>query len=733
MSEDVSGLKGDKLLISTARKRFIAASEAESDIRKNALEDLKFFAGEQWPEGIKRQREMDGRPCLTINQLPQFTRQITNDQRQNRPSIQVNAVNSEADEETADIEQGIIRHIEYDSDADAAYDTAFQSAVIGGYGYFRINTAYADPMSFEQDIKILRIPNPFTVYIDPDAKETDRSDANYCFVIETMSKDAYKEAYKDSEMSAMEDWTSIGDGWSDKDTCRVAEYYYRESITKTIVQLSDGSTMAKDLFEKEKFPKAVVKERDTQIFAVKWVKMNGCEVLERTEWPGKWIPIIPVFGEELDIDGKRVLKGLVRDAREPQQQYNFMASASTEAIALAPKAPYVILEGQLEGHEQEWQMANVKNYAYLSYKGTTINGQPAPPPQRNVAGVNIQATTEAMMQASNDLKSVTGIQNAALGAPGNETSGSGIKARQAVSQGSNFNFIDNLSRALRHAGRIIIELIPYVYDTPRVLRIIGEDGAQSTVAINTQPNPQAPEGDPAKNLSQIYDMAVGKYDVTISTGPSYQTKRQEAVASQLQLAKVFPELMKVAPDLVVANMDIPQAQEISERLKKMLPPQLQDQQGQTQDPEQLQQMLDQMHQQNQILTAHLDSATDNIKNSLSVTQANNQSKEKIAQLTYNSKMAELDIERQRIQASLVTAQATIDAKRADAGIDRQIEILSSQMDNAHEFAMTQMQHQNSLQASQQSADLQSQQSAQDAQQAQQLDPSQDSAQPTAQQ
>jgi hypothetical protein len=731
MAED-SVLKGDAKLIATARKRFIAASEAESDIRKNALEDLKFFAGDQWPDGIKRQREMEGRPCLTINQLPQFTRQVTNDQRQNRPSIQVNAVNSEADEETADIEQGIIRHIEYDSDADAAYDTAFQSAVIGGYGYFRINTAYSDPMSFEQDIKILRVPNPHTIYIDPDAKETDRSDMNFAFAIETMSKDAYKEAYPDSKMSVMEDWTSIGDGWADKDTCRVAEYYYRESITKTIVQLSDGSTMAKELFEKEKFPKeiTIAKERDTQIFAVKWVKMNGHEVLERTEWPGKWIPIIPVFGEELDIDGKRVLKGIVRDAREPQQQYNFMASASTEAIALAPKAPYIIAEGQLEGHEQEWQTANVKNYAYLTYKGTTLNGQPAPPPQRNVAGVNIQATTEAMMQASNDLKSVTGIQNAALGAPGNETSGNGIKARQAQSQGSNFNFIDNLTRALRHAGRIILELIPYVYDTPRVLRIIGEDGSQSTVAINTPPNPQAPEGDPAKNLSQIYDMSVGKYDVTISTGPSYQTKRQEAVQSQLQLAKVFPELMKVAPDLVVANMDIPQAQEISERLKKMLPPQLQDQPGQQQDPEQMQQMLDQLHQQNQTLTAHLNSATQNIQQNLSVQQANNQSKEKIAQLTYSAKMAELDIERQRIQASLVTAQATIDAKRADAGIDRQIEILSSQMDNAHEFAMSQVQHQNGLHASQQQAGLQDQQSAQDAQQ--QPDPSQDSAQPTAQ-
>jgi Phage P22-like portal protein len=731
---DESGLKGDAKLIATARKRFIAASEAESDIRKNALEDLKFFAGDQWPEGIKRQREMDGRPCLTINQLPQFTRQVTNDQRQNRPSIQVNAVNSEADEETADIEQGMIRHIEYDSDADAAYDTGFQSAVIGGYGYFRINTAYSDPMSFEQDIKILRVANPFTIYIDPDAKETDRSDMNFAFAIESMSKDAYKEAYPDSEMSAMEDWTSIGDGWADKDTCRVAEYYYRESITKTIVQLSDGSTMAKDLLEKEKFPKEITveKERETQLFAVKWVKMNGAEVLERTEWPGKWIPIIPVFGEELDIDGKRVLKGIVRDAREPQQQYNFMASASTEAIALAPKAPYVILEGQLEGHEQEWQTANVKNYAYLAYKGVSLNGTPAPPPQRNVAGVNIQATTEAMMQASNDLKSVTGIQNAALGAPGNETSGRGIEARQAQSQGSNFNFIDNLSRALRHAGRIIIELIPYVYDTPRVLRIIGEDGSQSTVAINTHPNPQAPEGDPAKDLSQIYDMSVGKYDVTISTGPSYQTKRQEAVATQLQLAKVAPDVMKFAPDLVIANMDIPQAQEIAERFKKMLPPQLQDQPGQTQDPAQLQQMLDQMHQQNQQLTAHLNSATQNIQQNLSVQQANNSSKEKVAQIQASTKYAELEIERMRIQATIISAQLAAKVADADANADRQLQLVQQSIDNAHEFAMSQVDHQNSLEAGQQQAGLQSQQSAQDAQQAQQTDP-QDSAQSTAQQ
>ncbi len=697
-------VKGDKeaepKLVDLAKKRFQQAADAESEMRKFALDDLKFRAGEQWPDGIKRQREIDGRPCLTINQMPQFIRQVTNDQRQNRPSIQVNPVNDEADPETAEIIQGIIRHIEYDSSADAAYDTAFQASVTSSFGYFRINTAYSDPMSFEQDIKILRIRNPFTVYFDPNCKEPDYSDANWAFVTETISKDDYKDQWPDSKMATtMDDWESIGDtGWADKDSCRIVEYFYRESVKKTVVLLSDGATMLKEYIPEGGLPKGVtvVNERQTQIFAVKWVKMNGVEVLEETDWPGKWIPVVPVLGDELDIDGKRVIEGIVRNAKEPQRQYNFMSSASTEAIALAPKAPYIVAEGQLEGHEQEWQTANIKNNAFLSYKAVSINGQPMPPPQRNTVEPAIQATTEAMMQAAQDLKAVTGIYQAALGAQGNETSGKGILARQSQSQGSNYHYIDNLTRALKHAGRILLDLIPKVYDTQRVLRIIGEDGTQSTVEVNT---PQ----EQAASVEKVYDLSVGKYDVTISTGPSYQTKRQEAVQSQIQLVSAYPPLMGVAGDIMVGNMDWPGAKEISERMKKSLPPQLQD--DPTKDPNlppEVQQHVAQLTAELQKTQQGLMAATKDVHDQISAKQVELESKERIefAKLTFEQQ--KLQLEYAKIQAGMVNADIAAKASSAETAFEHEMDMISQQMGQAHEYAMAQddQEHQQDMQAQQ---------------------------------
>lgn len=710
-------------LIETARKRFQIAADAESEIRRAALDDLKFRAGEQWPEGIKRQRERDGRPCLTINQIPQFLRQVTNDQRQNRPSIQVNPIDDDADPETAEIIQGVIRHIEYDSAADAAYDTAFQAAVTGGFGYFRIGTEYSGPMSFEQDIKILRVKNPFTVYMDPNAKEPDYSDACFGFVVETFSREEFQAKYPKAELSAMEDWASVGDGWADQHTCRVVEYFYKESQEKTICLLSDRSTVLKEYLPK-KLPKdiSVVSERQTQIDVVLWVKMNGIEILEETEWAGRWIPIIPVLGDELDVDGKRVLEGLVRNAKEPQQQYNFMASASTEAIALAPKAPYIAAEGQIEGHEREWQSANVKNNAVLPYKPVSLNGQPLPPPQRNTVEPAIQATTMAMMQASADLKNVTGIYEAALGQQGNEKSGKAILARQSQSNGSNFHYVDNLSRALRHAGRIILDLIPKVYDTPRVLRIIGEDGVQKTVAVNTPPTP-APAVDPSvqqdqakaqQGVSRLYDLTVGKYDVTISTGPSYQTKRQEAVNSMIQLVNAWPALMGVAGDLMVNNMDWPGAQKIAERMRKALPPQFQD--DPTQDPNlppEVQQRMAQLMQQVQQLQHGLMAATKDVHDQVSAKQVELESKERIefAKLTFEGERLKLDYE--KLRKDIVVAEINAKIAAAQADLDREQERISQQMDNAHELAQQQLgnAHESAISAQEADQDQQQQQAA----------------------
>lgn len=733
-------------LLRKARERFVISSDAESQIRKDALEDLQFRAGEQWPDEIKRQRYQDQRPCLTINQIPQFIRQITNDQRQNRPSIQINPVDSEADVDTAEVLEGMVRHIQYDSGADAAYDTAFQAAVTGGFGYFRINTAYTDPNSFDQDIKILRIKNSFTVYFDPSCKEPDYSDARYAFVIEKLSDEEFKEQYPDAELSTVDNWASTGDGWIESHECRVAEYFYRESKTITIVQLSDGRVMPKSDLP-ENLPKGVkiLKTRQTEQFSVKWVKMTGHEVLEETDWPGKWIPIIPVLGDELDVDGERILEGLVRHAKDPQRQYNFMSSATTETIALAPKAPFVGAAGQFENFETDWQRANVSNMPFLQYNPVSLNGTQAPPPARNTFEPAIQATTIAMGQASQDLKAVTGIYQAALGAQGNETSGKGILARQQQSHGANFHFVDNLSRSLRHAGRIIIDLIPHIYDTERTMRIIGEDGTQSTVQLSpgsaaqpqqqpgqpAQPQPGAQQAQQQAQMAQavkkVFDVTVGKYDVTVSTGPSYQTKRQEAVASQLQLVSSFPALMPVAGDIMVRNMDWPGADKIADRMEKMLPPQLQDgPEGGL--PPQAQRQLAELTHQNQALQASLQKTTEELTNKTNIKALELESKERVhfSQLEFE-RQARIPLDYEKLRVQMVCADLAAKAALSQKAMQTEMDLVMQQGEQAHEYAMQQDAQQNQQDIMQQ----QSQQEGQDGQTQQSGVPGNQGAQPQA--
>lgn len=672
-------------LLTKMRERFVSASDAEATIRKDALEDLQFRVGDQWPDEIKRQRYQDQRPCLTINQIPQFVRQITNDQRQNRPAIQINPVDSEADVDTAEVLEGMVRHIQYDSGADAAYDTAFQAAVTSGFGYFRINTAYSDPMSFEQDIKILRILNPFTVYHDPSCKEPDYSDAMFFFVVDKLSKDEFKEQYPHAELSNMGDWTSTGDGWIEPSECRVAEYFYREAKSKTIYQLEDGTVT-------DELPEGTtpVNKRKTEVFSVKWIKTTGHEVLDETDWLSQWIPIIPVLGDELDVDGERILEGIVRQAKDPQRQYNFMSSATTETIALAPRAPFIMVEGQDENFENEWQSANVRNLSVLHYKNVSLNGTPAPAPTRNTYEPAIQATTMAMMQSSQDLKAVTGIYQAALGAQGNETSGKGILARQQQSHGANFHFVDNLSRSLRHAGRIILDLIPHIYDTERTMRIIGEDGVASTVQLQPGATPPNPQDQKLQAVKRAYDVTVGKYDVTVSTGPSYQTKRQEAVASQMQLVSSFPAIMPVAGDIMVRNMDWPGADKIADRMEKMLPPQLQEQpEGAL--PPQAQQAL----AQNAQLQKEVGVLTEQLKEKTNIKAMELESKERIhfTQLQFEKdSRIPLDYEKLRVQLAVAELAAKSQANIQQAETEK--EIILQQGEQAHEYALQQDAQQN---------------------------------------
>ncbi|MGB1290529.1 MAG: portal protein [Pseudoalteromonas sp.] len=612
-------------VLDTAKERFRIGMEADAENRKLALEDMEFRAGKQWPDDIKNSRALDNRPCLTINKVAQNVHQLTNEQRQNRPAIKISPFDDNADVESAEVFQGLVRSIENCSNADTAYDIGFDSSVTGGRGYVRLTTEYSDPMSFNQEAKVKPIHDPHSVVLDPTYKEPDGSDAEWGFVIDSMSRDDFKAKYPNAEVSkdTFDFEEAIKTDWYSENTVKVAEYFSKDYEKAKLILLPDGSTvLEKDLKELKLDEKEelgltdeLIKQlcdsdktcRETQIPVVNWYKINGDEILEQTVWPSRWIPIIPIHGEELHINGQRIFQGIIRQSKDPQKMYNYWATCETESIALAPKVPFVGAEGQFEGHESKWNQAHIKNYAYLEYKPTTLaNGEVAPPPQRQFGGVNVQAITQARMLSSDDLKSSSGIYDASLGNRSNESSGIAINRRTAQAQISNFHFVDNLSRSIRHLGRCLVDIIPKIYDAERTVRILGEDDEERIVTLNAIFQEQG--------KTKHYDLAVGKYDVNVSVGPSYTSKRQEAVDSMIQMSQYNPKIAETASDLMVKNMDWPGAQEIAERLRKTIPPELLDDKSKDPIPPQAQAQIQQLSQLSEQLTEKLNDAQDKLDN-----------------------------------------------------------------------------------------------------------------------
>ena len=701
MAENVTKFLADM------RAKWNLAVEEEQENREKALDDLKFRAGDQWDGLIKTRRDLDKRPCLTINQLPQFIRQVTNEQRQNRPAIQVNPTGGDATVETAHIFQGMIRHIEFDSNADVAYDTAGQSAVTSGIGWFRIITEYEDFTSFDQVIKFKRVRNPFMVYADPASQEPDGSDMNWCFVAADFSEEAYKNAFKSSKLTQMSDWESVGDmmpGWVTTDGCRVVEFFYREWVDKTLLLMHDGTTKFLEDIPEDKRPSDMMikKKRVACVPQIKWVKSNGIEILDETDWPGIYIPVIPILGDELDINGERILEGIVRHAKDPARMYNYWVSAETEMIALSPKAPFIGAAGQFEGFEDKWNTANDRNYSFLEYNPKSIAGTLVGAPQRNQFEAPIQAINHARMASRDDLKATTGIYASGLGEQGNEQTGRAILARQHQGQVSNFHYIDNMTRAIRHAGRILVDLIPKIYDTERVVRIIEPDGHQKLVTVGPSPaapvqagpggsgtppppptgpasapptNPNNPGGiDTQTGVERIFDLSVGKYDVTVGSGPSYQTKRQEALASLLQLTQNYPKLMDVAGDIIIGNMDWEGSTEIANRLKKTLPPGLApDDEGNEPLPPQAQQKIQQMQQMIEQQTQELQA----LSSAHEEKQEERRSKE--------------FIELAKLRNNLTIAAMQMDQKDAHKLFDAETQLLDAQLQQNHEKDMQEAQ------------------------------------------
>lgn len=577
---------GESELVRTARKRIKIAIEATDENRRYALDDVKFAAGSpdngwQWPPEIlqKRQSTLNAggpRPCLTINKLPQHIRLVTNEQRQNRPSIKVLPVDDKGDVEVAEILNGMIRHIETNSDADVAYDTAGESQVTSGEGYWRVLTDYVDEMSFEQDILIAPIRNSFSVYMDPDGLRRDSTGRyiNWCFITDQLEKDEFKRQFPDAGPI---NWDEVATGdddlapWFQDGKVRIAEYFYYKDEKKKIVMWPDGSVTLDGEMPKVAGMVAV-KERTTTIRKVQWCKLNGLEELESREWAGKFIPVVRISGNEWEVEGKSVVSGIVRNAKDAQRMGNYWESQDAEMLALAPKAPFVGTPEQFEGYEDQWQQANIVNYAYLKYNAHSDNGSLLPPPQRQMPPMASSGLIQAKLQAWDNLQSTVGQYNPSIGAEADEKSGKAIMARQRQADVGTYHYVDNQARGIRQTGRILIDLIPKIYDTKRIARIIGEDGEPDHVTIDPEQSEAKVEiNGPDGAIEKIYNPTIGQYDVRVTVGPSYTTKRQEAAEFMAQVLSGNKELMAVMGDLYFKMLDVPGADEIAERLKKANP------------------------------------------------------------------------------------------------------------------------------------------------------------------
>ena len=586
--------------IDEAKEFLQFCNSADMMNRQEALEDLRFVNGDQWPVDLQNSRNLESRPVLTINKIDTYCRQVTNQQRQQRPRIKVHATNTQADMKTAQVIQGVIRHIEVNSNADHAYDNAFDYAVRMGWGYWRVTTNYMSDDSFDQEIYIDSIDNPFTVYWDPNSIAPDGSDADRCLVTTMMSKAEFRKSYPDKDDGTSFTPRGTGDTqseWITKEDIRLAEYFYTVREKAKLYHLSDGTaTFSKDNLERLAAAGIyVVDERDSVKKTIKWVKLTAVEIIEERDWNGKYIPIVPVYGRHVVIGDKRKKFGMVRHAKDPQRMYNFWQTSVTESVALAPKAKWLIAEGQDEGHENDWTQANIKSMPLLRYKQTDIDGRPAPAPQR----LQPEPPPTGIMAASNsinaDMQAIMGIFDPAQQMTGN-ISGKALNGQQQQVDMTNYDYYDNLTRSISHTGKIILDLIPKIYDSQRVMRIIGDDGKPDMITLN--------ERDAVGRV--LNDVTVGTYDVVMETGPGYNSKRQEAVDAMMPLLNSNPEMFKAAGDLVFRNMDFPGADMIADRLSAMnplaqidaksdIPPQVQMQlkQGQAQ-VQQLQQQLQAM-------------------------------------------------------------------------------------------------------------------------------------------
>ena len=714
-------------ILQEAKDRFSLVVSAESEQRKRELEDLEFDAGNQWPDEVKAARGgqvVDGvpipaRPMLTINKLDQPIQLIINQQKNAKLGIEVRPDSEDASDDTAEVLQGLIRHIEVQSRADLARSWAFERAVKCGRGFYRILKTFADEsgQEFDQELVIERILNQGAVYLDPYAQQPDWSDGEWAIISTMIPADRYKKEFPESSLAASldDDFASLGDSGDNwygetedgQQAVRVVEYFVVNRIPKErVAYLNDRGQLVTawaDELPETVDPASIQQRRMTEQRSVMWYKLNGQEILEEAEWDGQYIPIIPVIGREQNIDGKRKWLGIVHPSKDGQRLFNYAVSTAVETAALEPKAPFIGYEGQFEGHEQAWAQANIRNFPYLEVKPITLGGQVVPLPQRNTAGANLGPSLALVDQADSYIKSTTFVYDPSLGSSAGSRSGRAVLALQQQADIGNSNYLDNLaSVSMTYEAKVLLDLIPKIYDRPgRVARILGTDDEVKQVMLNapfsmsesgrpvpmlpgTPPSSPVPGGRP-RNIKR-YDLAQGKYVATVSVGRAYRTRVEQGADELAQVLQASPNLMPLIGDLYFKYRDFPGHLEIARRLKKMAPPEVRED-DQELDPQQLMaqleqikaesgQMIEQMTKQMEEMTKTIEGKVIEQQALLQKAQIEAQARVQVAEIQAQAQMAVINQKTTSgdLKAQL-SSETTLLAKQRDTDAKMQLELL----------------------------------------------------------
>jgi len=702
-----------------ALQRFKIAADAEFYNRTEGLQDALMVDGErQWDEDVRCRRKRKKRPCLTLNRFIPMIAHVANEHRMSKVGIDIKPVGGGADVQSAEIRQGLIRHIEVISCADTVYDTAFERMIEKGWSWFRVVTDWESDTSFHQVVRIEGFTNDFAVYSDPSAEDPTRKDMKFGFIVRDVPRGEYLTQYPKSKAAGLTSFASIGDdkmGWLTPDSVRICEYYYMDEEPAIAVRLADGEGVWRDEIEERDglwynalqlkamdegllqpemvLPIPVDQDRDGNLITresvrmrPKWAKINAVEILDGDQGsdftkstagrdiPGKFIPLIHVAGRERVVEGQRRLSGMVRNNRDAQRIYNYMASGFVEMVALAPKSPFIAAIGQIEEFKPLWDSLNEENWPYLPYKPKDVSGQLVPPPirQDNRIAESAIGYLQGLREFDNIIKIGFNIFDPSLGVPKADQSGRAVAALQARSDSANYNWLDNMNRARVHAGEVILHMLPVVYDAARIVTIVRPDNERQEIAINQE------FPDPKTGKAVNYDMSVGKYSVTVSIG-QYASKREKAVAALTDIAKNVPQVAIALLPMILENMDAPMAEEAAAIVKRLQPPELQE----PGSPEAMQAQFASLMQQHQLLIQALERANRLIETDV----LDSETKKEVASIQARAQMA---VAMAKLGSADGIARLNAEYKSIQADADRIHDQIVGALDRKHEKEVVQM-------------------------------------------